>query len=146
MKNFMLGFFRRGLVALGFGPMIVAAIYFCLEHRHLIETVTVREMYIAIFSSATLAFIAGGMNAIYQIEQLPLAVAILIHGIILYISYLYVYLLNGWLKWGFSPIAFFTLIFVLGYLLIWIVIYMTSRIRTKRINEQLAHNQLKKNR
>ena len=142
MKQFMRGFFRRGLVAFGFGPVIVAVIYLGLERGHLIDTVTVREMCIAIFSSAALAFIAGGMNAIYEIERLPLTVAILIHCVILYLSYLSVYLLNGWLKCGFFPIAFFTAIFVLGYLLIWIVIYMTTWIRTKRINEQLLQNRM----
>lgn len=144
MKNFLHGFLRRGLVAFGFGPVIVAIIYLSLERGHLIDTVTVREMCIAIFSSAALAFIAGGTNAIYQIERLPLTVAILIHSVILYISYLYVYLLNGWLKWGVFPISFFTVIFVVGYLLIWIIIYMTTRIRTKRINEQLPHNRMEK--
>ena len=99
-------------------------------------------MYTAIFSSAALAFIAGGTNAIYQIERLPLAVAILIHSVILYIAYLSVYLLNGWLKWGFFPIAFFTVIFIQGYLLIWVVIYVTSKMRTKRINKQLLQNRM----
>ena len=84
-----------------------------------------------------LAFIAGGMNFIYQIEQLPLMVAILIHGGILYISYLGTYLLNGWLEWGGIPILVFTGIFVGGYLVIWAVIYSIIKKNTDRINEVL---------
>jgi hypothetical protein len=144
MKNFLHGFLRRGLVAFGFGPVIVAIIYLSLAHGHLIDTVTAKEMCTAIFSSAALAFIAGGTNAIYQIERLPLTVAILIHCVVLYISYLYVYLLNGWLKWGVFPISFFTVIFVLGYILIWIIIYITSCVRTRKINERLAKKRLNK--
>lgn len=144
MKNFLHGFLRRGLVAFGFGPVILAIIYLSLERGNLIDTVTVREMYTAIFSSAALAFIAGGTNAIYQVERLPLTVAILIHSVILYVSYLYVYLLNGWLKWGIFPISFFTVIFVLGFILIWIIIYITSCVRTKKINERLSNNRLNK--
>ena len=54
------------------------------------------------------------MNAIYQIERLPLMVAILIHGSVLYISYLVTYLLNDWLDWGVMPIVVFSAIFLVG--------------------------------
>ena len=75
-----------------------------------VETLTVNQVCIGIFSITALAFIAGGMNAIYQIERLPLMVAILIHGSVLYISYLVTYLLNDWLDWGVMPLVVF-----LGY-------------------------------
>lgn len=45
-----------------------------------------------------------------------LPMAIFIHGCVLYISYLATYLLNGWLKWGLTPILVFSGIFVFGYL------------------------------
>jgi cytochrome c oxidase assembly factor CtaG len=64
-------------------------------------------------------------------------VAILIHGGILYISYLGTYLLNGWLEWGGIPILVFTGIFVVGYLVIWAVIYSIIKKNTDRINEVL---------
>ena len=94
-----------------------------------------------IFSLSALAFIAGGMNFIYQIEQLPLMVAILIHGSVLYISYLVTYLLNGWLEWGGVPIGVFSAIFVLGYLAIWAVIYAIIRRNTAKINKILKKKQ-----
>ena len=77
------------------------------------------------------------MNVIYQIERLPLMVAILIHGGVLYISYLGTYLLNGWLELGRTPILVFSGIFVLGYLAIWVVIYSIIKRRTERLNEIL---------
>lgn len=57
-----------------------------------------------------------GMNVVYQMERLPLMVAILIHGGVLYIGYLSTYLLNNWLEWGKTPIFVFSCIFVFGYL------------------------------
>ena len=71
---------------------------------------------IIILMLPVLAFIAGGMNVLYQIERLPLMLAILIHGGVLYASYLAMYLVNGWLQWGETPILAFTMIFVFGYL------------------------------
>jgi hypothetical protein len=128
---------RRGLAACGFGPIVLAVLYLILQQQGIVENLTVNEVCIGIFSLFVLAFIAGGMNFIYQIEQLPLMVAILIHGGILYISYLGTYLLNGWLEWSGIPVLVFTGIFVGGYLVIWAVIYSIIKKNTDRINEVL---------
>ena len=137
MKRIFSEFFRRGLVAAGFGPIVLAVLYLFLQQQGAVEFLTVNEVCLGIFSLSTLAFIAGGMNVIYQIEQLPLMVAILIHGGVLYISYLGTYLLNSWLEWGVTPILVFTTIFVLGYFVIWAIIYSITKRRTEKLNELL---------
>ena len=137
MKRHILDFMRRGLAACSFGPIVLAVLYLILQQQGIMENLTVNEVCIGIFSLFALAFIAGGMNFIYQIEQLPLMVAILIHGGILYISYLGTYLLNGWLEWSGIPVLVFTGIFVGGYLVIWAVIYSIIKKNTDRINEVL---------
>ena len=88
MKQNLLEFFRRGLVACGFGPLVLAVVYLILQKQGALETLTVHEVCLGIVSLAALAFIVGGMNIVYQVERLPLMVAILIHGGVLYISYL----------------------------------------------------------
>jgi hypothetical protein len=123
MKKFILDFLRRGFIACGLGPIVLAIPYLILQQTAAVEMLTVKEVCIGIFSLTALAFIAGGMNAIYQIEQFPLMIAILLHGTILYISYLVTYLLNDWLEWGAVSIIVFSAIFVIGYLVIWAVIY-----------------------
>ena len=90
---------------------------------------------------SALAFIAGGMNVIYQIERLPLMVAILIHGGVLYVSYLATYLINDWLEWGVTPILVFTGIFVFGYLVIWAIIYSIIKRNTEKLNMMLKQKQ-----
>ena len=144
MKRYIGNFVQRGLTACGFGPLVLAIIYLILQNQGIVQTLTVNEVCIGILSLSGLAFIAGGMNFIYQIEQLPLMVAILIHGGILYISYLGTYLLNGWLEWGGIPILVFTGIFVVGYLVIWAVIYSIIKRNTDRINEILKRKQQKR--
>ena len=141
MKKNILDFFRRGFVACGFGPVVLAVLYLILQHKAEIETLTVNQVCLGIFSLSALAFIAGGMNVIYQIERLPLMVAILIHGGVLYISYLVTYLLNNWLEWGTIPILVFSGIFIFGYLMIWAIIYCIIRKRTERLNEILKQKQ-----
>ena len=144
MKKNFLEFIRRGLIACGFGPMILAVLYLILQNQAGMESLTVDQVCIGIFSISALAFIAGGMNVVYQIEQLPLMWAILIHGCVLYFSYLGTYLVNDWLEWGKAPILVFTGIFVLGYLAVWAVIYSLTRRNTEKINMALREKQQQK--
>ena len=143
MKKYVLEFLRRGLVACGFGPVILAIIYLILQQQELIDTLTVNQVCLGIFSLTALAFIAGGMNTIYQIEKLPLMIAIFIHGSVLYLSYLATYLLNGWLGLGTAPILVFSGIFVFGYVIIWIIIYSVIKRNTDQMNELLKQQQQK---
>lgn len=141
MRKTALEFVRRGLVAGGFGPVILAVLYIILDHSGEIVSLTASQVCTGIFSLYTLAFIAGGMNVVYQIERLPLMAAISIHGGVLYIGYLITYLVNGWLELGKTPIMVFTAIFIAGYLAIWAVIYHITRRNTRRLNEMLKQKQ-----
>ena len=141
MKKHVLDFLRRGFSALGFGPLVLAVLYLILQHRGILETLTVHQVCIGIFSLSGLAFMAGGLNVLYQIEQLPMMAAVTIHGGVLYISYLITYLLNDWLEWGTAPILVFTGIFVLGYLAIWAIIYSIMKRNTQKLNKALQQKQ-----
>ena len=137
MKNIVREFFRRGIAACGLGPVVLADLYLILQRNGAVETLSVNEVCVGIFSLSALAFVAGGMNVVYQIEQLPLMAAISIHGVVLYVSYLLTYLVNDWLDRGTAPILVFTGIFVVGYLLIWAVIYSIIKRNTDKINEAM---------
>lgn len=141
MKKFVLEFLRRGFIAAGIGPVILAIVYLILQQSANVSTLTVNEVCIGIFSLSILAFVAGGMNAIYQIERLPLMVAILIHGCVLYIGYLGTYLLNAWLDFGIISVIVFTAIFVVGYIVIWTIIYSIIKRNTAKLNEMLKKKQ-----
>ena len=141
MKKQVKEFFRRGIAACGLGPIVLAVLYLILQHNGVVELLTVNEVCVGILSLSALAFIAGGMNVIYQTEQLPLMVAILIHGGVLYVSYLTTYLVNDWLDWGTAPILVFSGVFVIGYLLIWAVIYSIVKRNTSKLNDSLKKRQ-----
>ncbi|MBR3873398.1 MAG: DUF3021 domain-containing protein [Clostridia bacterium] len=137
MKKHVVEFIRRGMMAAWGGPVILAIIYACLGSNGVVETLTVKEVCMGILSSAVMAFIAAGIPVVYQVEQLPLPMAILIHGGVLYLDYLLVYLMNGWLKSQLIPIAVFTSIFVAGFALIWLIIYLTTRKQINRLNSKI---------
>lgn len=140
MKKLIFEFIRRGMVACGFGPLVLAVFYFVLWRWGAVQMLPAEQVCLGIISLSVLAFIAGGINVIYQVEQLPLMVAILIHGSVLYISYLGTYLANSWLEWGAAPILVFTGFFILGYLAVWAAIYSVTKKRTEQVNNVLKKN------
>ena len=143
MKQFMKDFLQRGMVAAGFGPLALVVFYLITAHYSGVGTLSVSEVCVGITTLTALAFIAGGMNAIYQIERLPLMASISIHGAVLYGCYLATYLINGWLEQVGGPILVFTVIFLAGYLAVWAMIYSITKRNTTRINEILKQNRNK---
>ena len=141
MKKIILEFLRRGVIACGVGPLVLAIVYLISQHHVAVKVLTVNQVCLGIFSLSALSFVAGGMNVIYQIERLPLMAAIFIHGGILYIGYLATYLLNDWLEWGATPFLVFSGIFIMGYLAIWVIIYCVLNRNTEKINKRLKQKQ-----
>lgn len=141
MKSFARDFVRRGFIACGLGPVVLAVFYLLLQYKGAVEVLSVNQVCIGIFSLSALAFIAGGMNAVYKIEKLPLMAAILIHGSVLYVCYLVTYLLNDWLETGIMPILVFSAIFISGFLVIWLIIYSVVKRKTEQLNKMLEQKQ-----
>lgn len=127
-------FFLRGLVAMGFGPIVLAIVYLILGITGVAEAISVYEMALGIITITALAFLCGGITVVYQIEELAISKAITLHGIIIYIAYAVVYLTNGWLAEGAAPFLIFTAIFIVGYLLVWLIIYFVTKRGTKKLN------------
>ena len=135
MKPFFKDFCLRGLTTAAGGPVVLAIIYGILGKTGVIETLSPGEVCLGVLSITLMAFIAGGITVVYTLEQLPLPMAILTHGGVLYVDYLLMYLLNDWIPKG--GIGIFTLIFGLGYAAVWLVIYLSIRIKTAQINKKL---------
>ena len=137
MKKFWKEFLLRGLVAAAGGPVVLAIIYGILGAAGKVDALSPGEVCMEILSITVLAFVTAGMTAVYKMEQLPLPTMILLHGGILYITYVVTYLLNGWLVNSLKPVLVFTGIFIGGYGLIWTIIYRVERAKIEKINKKL---------
>ena len=137
MKKFLKEFLFRGLICASGGPIVLAIIYAILGATGAVEAFSPREVCMGILTITLLAFIVAGMTAIYQMEQLPLAIMILLHGGGLYIAYILTYLLNGWLQNSIIPIAVFSGIFIAGYALIWLIIYCVEKSKAEKLNKKI---------
>ena len=133
MKPFIKEFCKRGLLVCAGGPVVLAIIYGLSDGA---ITLQASKVCIEILTITLMSFIAAGITAVYQIERLPLLWAILLHGSVLYVDYLGIYMLNGWLQA--SNVIIFTAIFVAGYALIWLIIYLATRRNAKQLNQKIG--------
>ena len=117
MKKIVFVFFRRGLSACGLGPIVLALIYLILQRHSAFDNLTVNQVSIGIFSLTAL------------------------HGVVLYLGYLGTYLLNDWLEWGTAPVLVFSVIFLVGFLAIWAIIYSIIKRKTEKLNKILKQKQ-----
>lgn len=137
MRKYVVEFLKRGMSFCFGGPLVLAIVYGILGLVGAVESFTVGEVVTGIFSSTLLAFIAAGITVIYTIDKLSPFSAALIHGVVLYLDYILLYLFNGWLQSSLKPIMIFTICFVLGYLIIWAIVFVVTRKCTKKLNESL---------
>lgn len=137
MKKYIKEFCKRGLIAFGFGPLIMAIVYFALSIAGVEGSLSFAELAKQILLVSVMAFLASGISVVYQIEKLPLPIAILIQASVLYVDYITVYLINGWLKNSLMPILIFSVAFVLGFTVIWLTVYFFTKKATKAFNERL---------
>ncbi len=137
MKKFLKEFLLRGLICASSGPIVLAIIYAILGATGTVNAFSPKEVCTEILTITLLAFAAAGMTAIYQMEQLPLPTMILLHGGGLYIAYILTYLINGWLLSQLIPILVFTGIFIVGFALVWLIIYLVESAKAKKLNKLL---------
>ena len=130
-------FCTRGASFAWGGPVILAVIWAILKATGNIDSLTVDEVVLGIISTTVMAFIAAGISFVYQIETLPKSFAALIQGTVLYVDYMGIYLLNGWLP--VSQILTFTLIFAAVFIVIWLCIYIPMKHKVDKMNNTLNH-------
>ena len=137
LKKYFKDFLLRGLVAMGFGPIVLSIVYGILGICGVVDKLATSEVVLGFLSITSLAFLCGSMTVVYKIEEIGISKAITLHGISLYIAYAVVYISNNWLKDGFVSFLVFTAIFVVGYALVWLLIYLITKKRTDSINKKI---------
>jgi len=135
MKKFVIEFVKRGLFFAWGGPAIMCIVWACIRKFEGIETITTKEAIMAVVSTMLIAFLAAGITAIYQMEQLPAVISAIIHMAVLYVAYLSMYLINGWMPT--KGIGVFSIIFFGCFAVIWIIVYLCVKRSVKKMNEKM---------
>lgn len=138
MKKIIKNFCLRGLIFSSGGPLIYGIIILILDLCGVDTAINGIRTFKAITSTMIMAFLIAGSSIIWQIERIGIGYAILIHGTILYFCYLLTYLLNDWISYSLVDIMIFSIIFISGYLIIWLIIYLIEKRKSIRWNKQLT--------
>lgn len=130
-------FCLRGLMCMGFGPIVYGVVMLILKLCGVDTSSDGLVVFKGIISSSIMAFIVAGISIIWQEDKMQLGVKIATHFLVLYFAYLVVYLLNDWIVKDFKVIGIFTLIFVVGYVLIWLIIFLSTKNSANKLNKQI---------
>ncbi len=137
MKRYLKEFLLRGMMFGGFGPIILAIIYFVLSKTGVQNMFDAKETFLGIISLYLLAFVHAGASVFNQIEEWGLSKSIGVHFCVLYLAYSVCYLINSWIPFDINVFGFFTLIFIVIYLVVWTVVYICVKHSSKQINAKL---------
>ena len=138
MKQHLLSFLKRGLAFCAGGPVILAIVYGILGATGTVPILNSLDVCRGILTVTLMAFIAAGITVVYDNEKLPLFWAILLHGVVLYLDYILIYLLNGWLKSEWRPVLIFTCAFIVGYAVVWAIIYCCTKHSADALNRKMT--------
>ena len=138
MNKYVKEFLHRGLIFAGFGPIIVAIVFFFFLHTHDDFSLLGQECSLAIVTTYILAFVHAGASVFNQIEHWSVMKSLFCHMSILYVVYLACYLINSWIPFEIMLVLMFTAIFVISYLVIWAIVYLCVKGKAKKLSEKLA--------
>ena len=137
MNSVIKKFLHRGLIFSVFGPLVYAIVMLIIDLCNVEVVASGIEIFKGVISTYLLAFIVSGASVIWEVEKIGLGFSVLIHGSCLYICYLLMYLINGWLKDDLNNVLFFSLIFLVSYLVIWLIIFLIERKRANKFNKHI---------
>lgn len=137
MNKYLKEFFHRGLMFGGFGPIILAIIYFIISKSVPEITFSANEFLLGTITVYLLAFVHAGASIFNQIESWGLSKSIGFHFVTLYIAYTICYLINSWIPFDIKVFLIYTAIFIVVYFVIWAIVYFSVKNSSKKINAKL---------
>lgn len=137
MNKYFKDFLLRGLMFSGFGPIILGIIYAILEKTVPNFALSGTEILVAIISVYLLAFLQAGASVFNQIEAWSAPKALLCHFSVIYFAYTGCYLINRWIPFNLNVLIIFTLIFAVAYFIIWLTVYISVKLVSRKFNEKL---------
>ncbi len=137
MNKYIKDYLLRGLIFSGFGPIIYGIICLIIE---LIGNykITGIQVFSGIITTYIIAFVHAGSSVFPQTENISKVKALFLQLISLYSVYTIGYLLNGWIPFNIIVFIIYSSCFIGGFLLIWLIIYLSTKRQVKLLNDKLC--------
>lgn len=137
MNKYAKEFFHRGLIFSGFGPIVLGIVYAILSYTIEDFSLSGGQVLLAIVSTYLIAFVQAGATAFNQVEHWNLPKSLLCHFGSIYLVYVIAYLINTWIPFDVNVILIFTAIFIAAYFIVWIIVYLSIKAVSKKMNRKL---------
>lgn len=137
MNIYLKKFLHRGLVFAGFGPIVLAIIYFIISRFDTDFALSGKEVFVGIISIYLLAFIHAGASVFNQIDHWPVMKSLLYHFLMLYAAYSVCYIVNSWIPFDINVLLIFTAIFIAVYFLVWAIVLICIKATSKKMNSKI---------
>ncbi len=137
MNKYIKKFFCRGLAFGGFGPIILGIIYWIMSECTNNFAVSGFEIFLGIISTYLLAFVQAGASVFNQIEHWSLPKSTLLHFLTLFAAYSICYIGNTWIPFEPKVLLIFAAVFISGYFVIWLTVYLSVRAASKKLNKRI---------
>lgn len=137
MNKYVKTFLHRGLLFSWGGPVVLGIVYLCLELSGERLALNGVELFIAIVSTCIIAFVHAGSSVFPTIEHWSKVKAMFFQFLCIYSVYTIAYLINSWLPFDWRILLIYTSAFVGGFFLIWLIVLLTVRQLSKKMNQQL---------
>lgn len=137
MKIYVKDFLHRGLLFGGFGPILLAIVYYILERSVADFSLSAGQLLVGVVSIYLLAFLQAGATVFNQIEEWSVPKAMLCHFSVLYLAYAGCYLINSWIPFDKKVLLIFTAVFVLLFFAIWLIVYLSVRAVSRKLNQKM---------
>ncbi|MBQ7387166.1 MAG: DUF3021 domain-containing protein [Clostridia bacterium] len=134
MNKHLKEFLHRGLIFSGFGPIVVAIVFIILDLTGVPVSLTGTQVFMAVISTYIIAFVHAGSSVFHQIENWPVSKALICQLSMLYAVYTLAYIINSWIPFEPVVLIIYTAAFIVGYLLICLIVYLSIRATSKRLN------------
>ncbi len=131
-------FLHRGMLFGGFGPIIAGIIFAILDKTVENFSLSGTQTLIAIVSVYLLAFLQAGASVFNQIEHWSILKSLACHFSVLYLAYVTCYLVNNWIPFDIRAVLLFTAIFVVVYFAVWIIVALSVRAVSRRLNQKIG--------
>ena len=137
MNRYVKEFLRRGLIFAGFGPIVFGIVIMCISYFGNVPEHPALKIFMGIVITYILAFVQAGATVFNQIEHWSVPKSVFCHFGLLYIVYSLAYVANSWIPFKAEVLGVFTVIFVVGFFLVWGIVYLAVKSTGKKFNEKL---------
>ena len=138
MKNLSYAkqFLLIGACFAGLGPIIGGYILWMILSPANLK-LTGGQVFLAIVSTYILAFVQAGTCVFHRIERWSPFKAASLQLLSIYAVYMGAYLINRWMPLNWKVVLIATVIFVTGYIAIWVIVTLITKSITKKLNKKI---------